>query len=415
METNLEKRSYMKNFPPPITPLMFSIWLTYIGLAGAIMHAVFLERLAMFDWETYQRMSEKAHAGTVGTLTEQLTIWAFASDPWLGILWGAAIGTLLVLRLNTDQRKHPDYYAGRMIRRNRIVFRGFSERRVWVLFGWVMACVCLVVAGAFAMNINPKTSMLALLIPAFLSYRVNRDVYLLAKEKYTAALDAGLVENGSIRPSRGQYVNLVGALMVSVAIPICFSWLLASNWASLGELHDFMLSGVGSTRTPDEARALEERLERTPGDRDTHVILAWYYAGARFEVPEDEQDAMREGYYRHTLWLVQHAPENFASILLFPRDGEAYEEARHLWLENIETGSGDPKVLMNAARFFDATDPTLAEDLLQKGQALEPDNPEWGERLKILRGNEGARSTDSRGHFDSGLAHASTIPRRPPP
>ncbi len=382
--TSLEKLPYKKNFSPPITPLMRSIWLTYLGLAGSLMIAAFLSRLSLFDWDTFQRMSEKTGEAMVVPMTARLTIWAFASDPWLGILWGAFVGTLLMLQLNADQHRHLDYYAERMVRQNRISFRGFSDRRIWTVLGWVTGFVLLDVVGAYVLNVSPKTSLPAMLIPAFLSYRVDKSIYELAKQNYAVALDQGLIPNGSLHPSRGQYFNLVFALVGSIAITVCFSIFLASVWSELGSFRDHNLEMTGMTRTPEEAQALEKQLERNPDNRDAHVILAAYYGGARFEVPEGDQDAMRQAYYRHTLWLIEHAPENFAAILLFPRDGEAYKEARRLWQRNIETKADDPRVLINAASFFDDTDPALAEEILRKGQALEPDNPEWKEEITKL-------------------------------
>jgi len=178
---------------------------------------------------------------------------------------------------------------------------------------------------------------------------------------------------------------MIVAVILSIAITICFFAFTVYAWSDLGELRDVQLEMVGSTRTAEEARALEEHLERDPNDRDAHLILASYYGNARFEAPQADRDAMREGYYGHTLWLIQHAPENWASTHLYPRDGEAYEEARRLWMQNIDTRADDPRVLMNAARFFDDTDPSLAEEILRKGQALEPDNPGWSEQINELR------------------------------
>jgi hypothetical protein len=327
--------------------------------------------------------AKDADASPLSTL-DMFIIWTWFSDPWYGLLWGALVGTVMVLGLRTLKRKHIEHSADLLLRRKRSI-RELGNRSTWMGLTIALASILVNLAGAYFLNISPKTSVTAHMIPIFLLYGTERRINDRARGKYITALEQGLIPDGSLNPSRSQRASFLVGLSLCVALCIGFISLIVMMWSGLGEFYDTQLSMVGSTRTPDEAQTLEKRLENSPGDRDTHILLAWYYAGARFEDPVERQDVMREGYYRHTLWLVEYAPENFASILLFPRDGEAYEEARRLWLQNIETGSDDPKVLMNAAKFFDATDPTLAEELLQKGQALEPHNPEWREELGKLR------------------------------
>lgn len=390
MGGTLESLPYRKHIPHKWMPF-FTFFISFLFLFQSLSLAILFSHTFALDSDTYIRMHAKdADASPLSTL-DTFVIWTWFSDPWYGLLWGALLGTVMVLGLRSLKRKDIEHAADLLLRRKRSI-RELGNRYTWMGLTIVLASILVNLAGTYVLNISPKTSVTAHLIPVFLLYGTERRIYARAREKYVAALGKGLIPDGSLNPSRSQRASFLVGLSLCVALCIGFISLIVMMWSGLGEFYNTQLSMVGSTRTPDEAQALETRLERTPGDRDTHVILAWYYAGARFEVPEDDRDAMREGYYRHTLWLVEHAPEDFASILLFPRDGEAYEEARRLWLQNTETGSDDPRVLMNAARFFDVTDPALAEELLQKGQALEPDNPEWGARLNKLEGTRGERT-----------------------
>jgi len=58
------------------------------------------------------------------------------------------------------------------------------------------------------------------------------------------------------------------------------------------------------------------------------------------------------------------------------RDTGSYEQARNLWLQQIEFHAHDPQILGNAARFFLLPDRERAEDLLKEAQSLDPTNPE---------------------------------------
>jgi hypothetical protein len=63
------------------------------------------------------------------------------------------------------------------------------------------------------------------------------------------------------------------------------------------------------------------------------------------------------------------------------RDGEAYDQARRLWLARLGADPANATLLGNAADFFIHRDPALCEELLRRAEALEPRSPEWPERL----------------------------------
>jgi multisubunit Na+/H+ antiporter MnhB subunit len=376
--------------PHKWTPL-FVFFPSFIFLVASISMAVVLSHTFALDWETYVRMRAQSADATSPTASEMFVLWTYTSNPWLGLLWGALCGTVMIIAVSAAKRRHIEHAADMLLRRKRSI-RELGDRRNWILMTVVLGSVFVNLAGAYLLNVSIKTSIPAHAIPFFLAYGTERKVYALARLKYGAALEKGLIPDGSLNPSRSQRASFLVGLSLCMALSIGFISLVVMMWSGLGEFYDTQLSMVGSTRTPKEAQVLEKQLDRNPGDRDTHVILAWYYAGARFEVPVEERDDTREAYYRHTLWLIQYAPECWASVLLFPRDGDAYVEARRLWLGNVETRANEPQVLMNAARFFDETEPEIAEEILRKGKTLEPDNLEWDARLNKLEGTRGERT-----------------------
>jgi len=140
----------------------------------------------------------------------------------------------------------------------------------------------------------------------------------------------------------------------------------------------------GSHLSDKEADKLEERLRANPNDLSTRVQLLGYYFPRRFE-----SASARKNCQRHIIWIIQNHPSAVIAGLAEARldpilDKEAYHEAKELWLKQVETYRKDTAVLGNAAKFFLIYDMDISEDLLKKAQALEPDNPEWSQRLGHL-------------------------------
>jgi hypothetical protein len=65
-------------------------------------------------------------------------------------------------------------------------------------------------------------------------------------------------------------------------------------------------------------------------------------------------------------------------------EGSAYRQGKALWLQNVKDHPTNAMILGNAAAYFTIYDHGTAEDLLTKGQVLEPQNPAWSERLGQL-------------------------------
>lgn len=171
--------------------------------------------------------------------------------------------------------------------------------------------------------------------------------------------------------------------------------------------------GVGDGRPTATARTaveeLEKRLAAAPDDVDLRSrLLTAYFL--------DRSPEGRAARTRHALWIIEHAPE--ADIAGMPYasldrilDPEGYERARALWLGHVEKDGKNPKILAYAARFLLLHDRDRAEELLQRGARLEPDDPEWRERLGQLYDLEDTdRTPDPKaarkalGHYEAALA-----------
>jgi len=128
--------------------------------------------------------------------------------------------------------------------------------------------------------------------------------------------------------------------------------------------------------TDADAAREEARLAREPEDQGTREALLNFYMPGAMRRPGSE--AHRTAYRTHVLWLVTHHPDgdlagrNFLSSAVDP-DGAA--EARKLWLPLVEKPDAPAAVLGNAGKFFIGSDRVLAEQLLERARAIDPNGP----------------------------------------
>ena len=97
--------------------------------------------------------------------------------------------------------------------------------------------------------------------------------------------------------------------------------------------------------------------------------------------PEESRPARR----RHILWIIEHHPEHDVTMLseftIDPdghrlADADGYEQAKELWLDQVDQHDDDARVLMHAARFFGLSDKALGLTYLKQAVELEPDDRE---------------------------------------
>jgi hypothetical protein len=145
--------------------------------------------------------------------------------------------------------------------------------------------------------------------------------------------------------------------------------------------------------TPGQVAAAEAAWKANPDDLATlERILIYYghdYSG------KDTRDVARVVKARrpYILWLIEHHPGHEMAgtwaARIFPWSGEplpdreGYEAAKKLWLAQAARPDVTAAVLGNAAWFFETNDKQLAEQMLVKAIALEP-NGRWSRRLGRL-------------------------------
>ena len=154
--------------------------------------------------------------------------------------------------------------------------------------------------------------------------------------------------------------------------------------AGLGESDGHRLATAGGALTDEQARSLEAGLQLRPDDLEARTKLLGYYF-----LRASRSTEARRSKQGHVLWLARHRPE--AEIAASPfadldshRDGETYEQAKALWLEQAKVRGKDVRVLGNAAAFVGSEDSMTAEELLLQAQALDPSSEKWPSALGQL-------------------------------
>ena len=140
----------------------------------------------------------------------------------------------------------------------------------------------------------------------------------------------------------------------------------------------------GMKLSVEDAQQLEETLKHKPENLSIRAKLLGYYSSRHLR--SEWMDGIAE---REVLWLIEHHPETRLAGLPYAQfdansNPSAYQEGAALWKQQASVRTNEAPVLRNAANYFLLHDPVLAEDLLKKGAALEPQNPEWPNALGHL-------------------------------
>lgn len=137
----------------------------------------------------------------------------------------------------------------------------------------------------------------------------------------------------------------------------------------------YELAKAGGELSASEAEALEKKVTDNPRDIDTRTMLLGYYFSARTADRAKHKSA-------HVLWLIKNSPE--AEVLGSPYGGldhilnrKNFAKAKALWLKQLEQQPENLVILKNASDFFTTGDPDKTEELLLRGQTLDPKNPAW--------------------------------------
>ena len=146
----------------------------------------------------------------------------------------------------------------------------------------------------------------------------------------------------------------------------------------------------GAKLNPAVAQELEATIEKNPNDLNARAKLIGYYYYQWMKPGEAAAKAARR---RHILWLIENQPEaplTGLSEAVLDRgdnslsDEEGYDQARKLWLKQLDSPTITAGALGNLAKFFQMTDKNLAEKALLRARVMQPQNVEWNWRLGYL-------------------------------
>src|ERR1700674_4644613 len=124
-----------------------------------------------------------------------------------------------------------------------------------------------------------------------------------------------------------------------------------------------------------EAEKRENALVADPRDLAARISLLAYYSAHH-----DEAFNLKKS--GHALWLIRNIPDSevlhdVVYVRLNRMVDKGFEEAKILWLEQLDTYKDNPTVVANAVDFFLLPDQPLAEKLLKQLETADPANPRW--------------------------------------
>ena len=142
---------------------------------------------------------------------------------------------------------------------------------------------------------------------------------------------------------------------------------------------------TGMKLAPEQAEALEQRLESDAHDLQARSQLIAYYNRKSFR---DHVSA--DAHSKHVLWLIENEPQ--AGILSTPsgsinpfRDANSYTARKQLWRDHLGQDPTNVALLGNAASYFSSfQDRELVIETLKKAQSLDPDDSKWPRELGQL-------------------------------
>jgi tetratricopeptide (TPR) repeat protein len=137
---------------------------------------------------------------------------------------------------------------------------------------------------------------------------------------------------------------------------------------------------VGYNLSIKQGAEQEQKFLKEPKDLNQRIIVMGYLQ----QICKKDSTA-RKKLDEHILWMIENHPDAaildpLASMLELWSKRTA-QVTRKAWIEQIKKNPGSPQVFWNAASGVSAADQALMAQWYEKGQALEPEDPKWAERL----------------------------------
>lgn len=142
---------------------------------------------------------------------------------------------------------------------------------------------------------------------------------------------------------------------------------------------------LGGNRLSDgEVKELKANADSNPNDVESRLPLLGYYSGKSIL-----NKSLREPHQKLACWFIENYPDSsaagdHAAHVMGGINPLGYVKARQIWLDAVKAHDQNVTVLINASGFFLQDDRDLAEELLKKAQALEPDNADITKKLAQL-------------------------------
>jgi hypothetical protein len=141
---------------------------------------------------------------------------------------------------------------------------------------------------------------------------------------------------------------------------------------------------------PDDEARLEGRAAAAPDDLATRVRLLRHYWQTP---PRLDHPARRAARLAHIIYLLERHPASLEAAepcaYVFRSggpwaNGADHEQVRQLWLNQAQARAGEPRVLLNAARFLFVESKQEAEDLLAGALERQPGDARLAANLGFL-------------------------------
>ena len=147
---------------------------------------------------------------------------------------------------------------------------------------------------------------------------------------------------------------------------------LAKLQIPLSTLTKLYLEGVKLSQ--EQVRDLEMKFEKDPSDVISRIKVLGYYSRKSML-----NAGAREPHLKQVRWFVQNYPEFYSHSMNIHAsvNPEGYVEIKKRWLETVDRYPTNTTVLGNTAKFLLQSDRKLTRELLEKAQALEPQDPKW--------------------------------------
>lgn len=122
---------------------------------------------------------------------------------------------------------------------------------------------------------------------------------------------------------------------------------------------------------PTQAAECEKAIQADPENFELRCKLLGYYSSNRYIDPVGVQK-----YHEHVVFAIKRFPESritgshYAHFDLAIDDRKFYDEAKKVWLSQVDSHPKNPAIIHNASKFFANSESQLAKELKERLESL---------------------------------------------